>query len=370
MVTGAYPPLRPPKGGTTSCLPCGIGDYTQRLCDALREQNVDVGVWTRDDWTWNDVKRLATDIAATQPDLVHMQYPGKGYGHRLAPTFFPHIWRRQGNGAPLVVTLHEFRIAHPLRKFAALHLIRPADALIVPAWCERQSLTRFWKKAPIAVIPPGSNIPVQPMTPERRREIRASWNVKGDDVLFCHFGFIQRNKGFPRLLNALAEAQKQLPHLKLLLIGSRARGHVWKLPLHHNAIVSLGYLPPPAVSESLSAADVCLLPYTDGVSARRTTFWTALQHGLPVITTRDGSEPENMGLRHGENVYLIAAGESVAELRDAILTLAHSPSLRQQLSVNGRALGNANTWENIARQTVEVYEWVNESMKPIDSLTH
>lgn len=362
MVTGAYPPV-----------PCGIGDYTQRLCDALREQNVDVTVWTRDHWTWNNVKRLAADIAATQPDLVHVQYPGRGYGHRIAPTFFPPVWRRHGGSAPLVVTLHEFRIAHPLRKLAALHLLRAANALIVPAWCERQSLMRFWNKSPIAVIPPGSNVPVLPLPPERRQELRAAWNVKDDDLLLCHFGFVQRNKGFTRLLKAYEESTARRPNLKLLLIGSSN-----DFRRSHHAIVALGYLPPAAVSASLSAADVCVLPYTDGVSARRTTFWTALQHGLPVITTRDGSEPETMGLRHEENVYLISASASVAELRDAILTLADSPALRQKLSTNGRALGRANTWENIARRTVEVYAWVNESMsqrvsesmKPIDSLTH
>lgn len=349
MVTGAYPPV-----------PCGIGDYTQRLCDALREQNVDVTVWTLNDthhgaeWTWSAVKKLAAEIAATQPDLVHVQYPGKGYGHRIAPTFFPHVWRRKGNGAPLVVTLHEFRIAHPLRKLAALNLIRAADALIVPAWCEQQSLTRFWKKSPIVVIPPGSNVPVHPITPERHQELRAAWNVKDDDMLLCHFGLVQRNKGFTRLLNAFEEAQEQLPNLKLLLIGSSN-----DLSRSNNAIVSLGYLPPTVVSESLFAADVCILPYTDGVSARRTTFWTALQHGLPIITTREGSEPETIGLRHEENVWLVSASESVAELRRAILTLADSLPLRQKLSANGRALGSANTWENIARRTVEVYEQVS-----------
>ncbi|MCS6862942.1 MAG: glycosyltransferase family 4 protein [Abditibacteriales bacterium] len=346
MVTGAYPPV-----------PCGIGDYTQRLCNALREQNVDVTVWTLNaarrgaEWTWGAVKRIAAEIAAAQPDLVHMQYPGKGYGHRLAPTFLPHVWRRKGNGAPLVVTLHEFRIAHPLRKCAALNLIRAADALIVPAWCEQQSLMRFWKKSPIAVIPPSANIPVQPVTPERRRERRTAWNVKDDDVLLCHFGFVQRNKGFTRLLNAFEEAHRKVPHLKLLLIGDYVSSP-------QASLISVGYLPAADVSESLSAADVGVLPYSDGVSARRTTFWTALQHGLPVITTRDGSEPETMGLRHAENVYLVAANGSPTELRDAILTVADSPALRQKLSANGRALGSTHTWDNIARRTLEVYERV------------
>lgn len=347
MVTGAYPPL-----------PCGIGDYTQRLCDALREQNVDVTVFPPAPhaaaWSWGAVKKLVADIAALQPDLVHMQYPGRGYGHRLAPTFFPHLWKRQGNGAPLVVTLHEFRIAHPLRKGAALNLIRAADALIVSAWCEQQSLARFWKKSPPTVIPPSANVPLQPITSERRRELRAAWNAQEDDVLLCHFGFIQRNKGFARLLDAFETAREKMPNLKLLLLGDGVSSH-------RASLLSLGYLPPAAVSESLSATDICVLPYTDGVSARRTTFWTALQHGLPVITTREGSEPENMGLRHGENVWLVSASESVAELRDAILTLANSPPLRQKLSANGRALGDTNRWENIARRTVEVYEEVTSN---------
>jgi glycosyltransferase involved in cell wall biosynthesis len=345
-------------------MPCGIGDYTQQLCDALMKAGVEVKVWTGASepsagnnpqplWAWCEVKRLVREIAATQPDLVHAQYPGRGYGHRLAPTFFSHVWKREGSGAPLVVTLHEFRIAHPLRKLAALNLIRCADALIVPAWREQQSLEQFWKSSPITVIPPSVNVPVQAMTTERRQELRASWNVKPDDVLLCHFGFIQRNKGFTRLLSAFAEAQSQMPHLKLLLIGDNSSF----IP-HPSSLIQLGYLPLTAVSECLSAADVCVLPYTDGVSARRTTLWTALQHGLPVITTRSDAEAENMGLKHEENIWLVSASESVEDLRAAILTLARSPSLRQKAGANGRALGKANTWENIARRTVEVYQQV------------
>ena len=40
-----------------------------------------------------------------------------------------------------------------------------------------------------------------------------------------------------------------------------------------------------SLSHHLSACDVLLQPYVDGVSGRRTTTISALEHGIPVATT-------------------------------------------------------------------------------------
>ncbi|HEY2956126.1 MAG TPA: glycosyltransferase family 4 protein [Candidatus Eisenbacteria bacterium] len=348
MVAGSYPPMR-----------CGIGDYTRELCGALARAGVEPtvepppGPAAPFGWTFRDVRRLVAGIAALRPDVVHVQYPGRGYRNRIAPTFFGALWRSGGSGAPLVVTLHEFRIAHPLRKLAALNLARGASALIVPASTERASLLRtgLLSGTPVTVVPIGSNIPLHPLTAERRRSLRASWGAGDGDVVLCYFGFVQRNKDVPRLRAAFARAREQDLGLRLVLIGESAG-------TPPAGVTAAGYLPAEQVSECLSASDLCVLPYVDGVSARRGTFWAALEHGLPVVTTAAGAEPAAMGLEHGRNVWLVSARGSAEELAGAIVTLARSPELRAKLGVGGRALGAANGWDEVARRTVEVYDSV------------
>jgi glycosyltransferase involved in cell wall biosynthesis len=50
-------------------------------------------------------------------------------------------------------------------------------------------------------------------------------------------------------------------------------------------LVGTGALPLDQVSLHLQACDALLQPYPDGVSGRRTTTVSALEHGIPVATT-------------------------------------------------------------------------------------
>ena len=50
-------------------------------------------------------------------------------------------------------------------------------------------------------------------------------------------------------------------------------------------VTATGALELTALSHHLSACDVLLQPYVDGVSGRRTTTISALEHGIPVATT-------------------------------------------------------------------------------------
>ena len=104
----------------------------------------------------------------------------------------------------------------------------------------------------------------------------------------------------------------------------------------------------------MSACDAVVLPFVDGISTRRTTAITTLQHGVPLISTL-GADLDPCFV-HGENVLLVPAGDQQA-LVDALVDLARHPELRTRLAHNARSLYESLfTWGAIARQVARVAE--------------
>jgi glycosyltransferase involved in cell wall biosynthesis len=114
-----------------------------------------------------------------------------------------------------------------------------------------------------------------------------------------------------------------------------------------------GYSYPEAVSAGLLAADVCVLPYRDGVSFRRGTLHACLTHGRAIVTTRPAVPlPE---ARDGENM-LLAEPRNPEGLAEAVTRLASDPALRERLEAGAVALAAEFAWERIARQTAALFK--------------
>jgi glycosyltransferase involved in cell wall biosynthesis len=89
----------------------------------------------------------------------------------------------------------------------------------------------------------------------------------------------------------------------------------------------------PRLSLHLSACDVLLQPYPDGVTTRRTTIMAALAHGLATVTTT-GELTEPLWSKSGA-VALAPAHDSDAFV-EAALEIMHSREKRAALGQNGR----------------------------------
>jgi glycosyltransferase involved in cell wall biosynthesis len=100
----------------------------------------------------------------------------------------------------------------------------------------------------------------------------------------------------------------------------------------------------------LHAADVCVLPFDEGISLHNSTFAAAATHGLPIITTRGESiEPP---FRHNENVVLCPPRDPAA-LAEAIAELIDRPELRQTLTSGVRRMRDEwFSWERAAARIV------------------
>src|SRR5207237_72051 len=58
------------------------------------------------------------EMANAGYDIVHLQYPSKGFGTALGPIFLMHGLTGMQSRSRIVATLHEWSISHPLRQLA------------------------------------------------------------------------------------------------------------------------------------------------------------------------------------------------------------------------------------------------------------
>jgi glycosyltransferase involved in cell wall biosynthesis len=393
FVTGEFPPMQG-----------GVGDYTRELGLALYEQGCEVHVASTLDagtapgldvhagvarWDWSCWRSLLALVRHLQPDVVHVQYQAAAYAMHPAINFWPRYLRRVGQDRQRrlgpdrprsAVTFHDLKVpylfpkAGPLRRWVVTELARQSDLVITTNREDFEALERALGRPP-ALVPIGSNI--TPRLPDGydREAWRARWGAGPDDFLLCFFGFINDRKGVDTLLHALAllppgtavgtQHAAPLPGTRLLFIGgqtgasdptnvaylARIQALVTSLGLE-DAVRWTGYLPSEEVSASFDAADLCILPFRDGVSFLHGTLHAALAHGVPVLTTEPRvSLPE---LSPGENIYLVPRRDPAA-LADAIRYLAARPDLLRTLGAGARALSAQFRWDTIAAQTLRLY---------------
>jgi glycosyltransferase involved in cell wall biosynthesis len=375
IVTGEFPPMQG-----------GVGDFTRELSTALsvvghqvfvlapvgsRWENAPAGCTlhaTVGHWNWSLAGRLRRWVRASGLDLVDLQYQAAAYGMHPALNLLPPSL----SGAPLVVTFHDLKVpylfpkAGRLRWVAIRRLAQQAAGVIVTNREDRLRLEGVRATERLAVIPIGSNIPAQPPAGYDRAAWRAKWGVSPEETLLGYFGFLNESKGGEELIEALYRLHEARIPVKLLMIGGRTgssdatnRAYADQIDMLiarrgvQDRIMRTGYVPAEAVSAAFLAADICVLPYRDGISFRRGSLMAALAHGRPIVATQPAVElPE---LRHKQNVYLVAPCNPLA-LAEAIIVLREDPVLRAQLAAGAEALARNFRWDAIAQATADFFQ--------------
>ncbi len=378
LLSGEYPPD-----------PGGIGDYTQRLGLALVSRghrvvvlNIAGGTFRavplsgvqavfhrpQSGWGWRSHAAVLAALAATRPDVLHIQYQTGAYAMHPAINLLPWRLRRMAARPRIAVTAHDllepylFPKAGPVRAWVTRRLLADADAVVATNGDDAAGAARLLGRgAPPEIIPIGSNIAVAPPAGFDRAAWRARLGVPEEQTLVAYFGLISRTKGLGTLLDALAI----LPGaLRLLVVGGAAsapedRAYAATIQRQIDAlglgarVLITGHCPAAEVSAHLLAADIAALPYSDGASFRRGSLLAALAHGLPTITTLPaGAAPAP--LADGANVLLVPP-ERPAALAQAIAMLAADARQRQRLASGAQALAQQFGWEAIAAQHEALY---------------
>lgn len=277
------------------------------LARMLRREGVDVVLLHTHDATMA-LAPLAARLAGAATVLGLHQIGGKGIG---IPSF-PH---RSVETAFLLDAL-------VLLSRAQLDYLR-----------EQEGFGRFpWRRARVAVIPNGIDIPPAP-TPERRAEARRALDLADEDEVVGILAALRPEKDHDLLLRAIARLAPERPALRLVLVGSGAREEELRA---HAAALGIADR---CLFTGFRADAVTLLPAFDVkclVSVQETfptSVLEAMAAAVPVVTTDPPGVPDLV--LDGVTGLRIPVGDEDA-LVDAVRRLLGDPAERARMGDAGR----------------------------------
>lgn len=342
---------------------CGIGNYTRTLARAVRDLGVSATIVSGlsaqdrvtppggsherpivDSWSLSAVPRIRRELLRLSPDVVHLQFPGRGFARSLAPNVLP--WAlRSGRGPHVVTTLHEFGTASALGKARILFGAWRSECVIVPDDATlrelRATLARLPLAPPVVVIPIASDVPVADSAD--RAGSRERFRIPEGVLAIGWFGLLSRDKGADLLARALPRVAAQRAVILVLI------GDLGDLPERRSLIdalrervpvVETGVLSPGDTARALASVDVVALPYAAGVSERRSSYLAAAAQGAFVVTT----SAQRRGYAPDVNTAFVPIGNEAA-----LSTALVDPKPR------ALPVPPAAAWDAIARAHVDLY---------------
>ena len=307
ILTGEYPPQRG-----------GVSDYTRLVARGLAAAGDRVVVWAPpvddgavepggdgitvhrlpDRFGTRSLRQLsqALDAAAGGAELL-VQYVPQAFGWSGANLAFCRWLRGRSRRNQITVMFHEVmyqveddrRLSH----YALAAVNRRMAALVAGSAGRAFVSISAWRPLVAPLVRPGVGVawlPVPSGIPVMSdRGQAAAVGSRSDDRprLVGHFG-TYGGLIVPLLTPAIAALAK-LPEVRLLLIGAGSEEYRRTVldgnPQLAGRIRATGELSAEEISGHISACDLMIQPYPDGISTRRTSAVAALAHRKPVVST-------------------------------------------------------------------------------------
>jgi len=184
------------------------------------------------------------------------------------------------------------------------------------------------------------------------QSVADKWNIR--NPYFLYVGKLETRKNVGRILQAYARYRAMSGgQEKLVLVGRRSASfpNIDKVILAlgiGEQVVFPGYVPIEDLPLLYGAAKMFVFPSCwEGFGI---PILEAMACGAPVLTSNTTSMPEVAG-----NAALLVNPESVEDIAEGMAHVASSATLRSSLIERGFERAKDFTWENCARQTLEVY---------------
>jgi glycosyltransferase involved in cell wall biosynthesis len=202
-------------------------------------------------------------------------------------------------------------------------------------------------------IPNGISLRKAQEARSQRALVRREMNLSDADVCIGAVGRLVEQKAFHVLIEAFALAAPQLTqNVKLVMIGdgpllSQLQTVAKKLSIEERVMFK-GKLPG---LRTMAAFDIFAM--SSCCEGHPYTLIEALSIGLPIVTTAIGGTKTSV--LPGVNGFVSQIGDSKS-MATNLVTLAHSPGLRQQMAAASLRMATQFSLENMLRLTAEVYD--------------
>jgi glycosyltransferase involved in cell wall biosynthesis len=355
----------------------GIHHYAYGLCDALRRQPVVLELLTHEQYELAErphnfqrvhffrrenylrtLGRLWRRWRDRRPQVLHVQ-------SLLAPRKDWLLFLLcRALGIRIVLTAHNI-LPHELRFFEGCfyrHYYRLAQAVIVHSMENKQ---RLLEQAPeldqgkVFVVPHGNYAHFRDLE-LGRDEARRQLGLPAGRQMVLFLGAIRPYKGVDLLLQAVGAVRQSCPQALFVVAGHVLRG---RREDYEQLAVSLGlgpddlllrfaYLSTAEAIAYVCASDLVVLPYRKIYQSG--ILFLAGSFGRPVLATRVGSFPET--IEEGRSGWLVEPGD-LAGLQQVLVGVLQEPQRLVEVGAYARHLAHTrHSWDDIARQTVRVYE--------------
>lgn len=241
-------------------------------------------------------------------------------------------------------------------------MARRASCVVVPSDAVRRHMIarEGLRGDNVEVIHYGFDFADFDATPEDGQRVRAEFGLESSFVL-GNVGRFFKNKGHAYLTEALAELRREIPNIKLVLLGSGERGWIEEAARTHGVedrIIFAGFRKD--VPACMRAFDLLVHPSLSESFGQ--VLVEAMAVGTPVVASSVGGVPEIVS--DGETGLLVPAMDAGAIAR-AVLDLYRDADKRERLALAGqRSVRERFTDEQMVKGYLDCYRrYLEKSFK-------
>ncbi len=342
----------------------GPATYVARLAAEFQRQGFDVGVIT-----YSDAKDREYDFPVTR---ISRKWPA-GIRHfiyflkllKLAKScdiIYAQNVTSAGLPAMLAAKLMRKRFILKIVGDAAWEqnrgYLRPVQGAVARVAAKIIVPSRYLKKRVMGWRIPGEKIEVIYNAPEPiflldipKSEAKEKLGLSGNIILSV--GRFAPWKGFAELINVMPDLLKENPAFYLVIVGDGGErkslsAKIKNLKLE-NRVKLTGSVPHSQMPLYFKAADVFVL--NSGYEGLSHVILEAMQHGVPVIASAEGGNPEL--IENSANGFLVEY-KNQEQLKGAILKLWQDRNLQEKFIQNSKEKLKNFSWENLVEKTSQI----------------
>ena len=353
--------------GSFPYMDCGVGDYTSMIAKALANLENEVSVITSkkanneakdvhiyniiDKFNYKSIDKIIHKLKEINPDVVNIQYPSHGfYNRKITSILLPIEIKRKLKNVKLVETVHEYPKYSWKGKcvYWINYKIMDKTIFVEENYKEliKKDFKKVYKKMNISCIPIGANISKSKLSENEKEKLKEKLGLENKKII-SYFGFARPSKGIENLFKAVSLIDDE--NVKLLYIGDLKENNDYQKKLLYlmdelkikDNVIMTGYVPKSEkVADYLYISDICVLPFTEGVRSRYSSFLAACNQQIKIITTAMNDKLDE------EGIYYIKPNDSKL-LAEKIEDVIYNTDIKSNKKIKD--------WDEIAKQYIIAY---------------